>query len=542
MEELLADRTDELAPRLAHHFAEARVADKALRYYTLAGDAAMRFYANADAAGHYGEALQLALQQEGSGETLAHIYRNRGRAMELSGQFDEAMDNYAEMESLAQERGDRALELGALAARASVYATQSPKFDPPKAKADSDRALALARDLKDREAESRILWNLMMVNMHGLSNPRQAAAYGEESLAIARELGLREQAAYTLSDLGWAYGGVSKLDLGASMLDEAQELWKELGNLPMLSNNLSVASLFGFLRAEYNVPIVNSVEALEISRSIDNIWGQWSAASSPSFSYMELGEVGKSVESTKLAGSLSRQGGMVLQHSFGYCMLAWAYASVGAVDMGRPHYLQGRKADTSGAPAPLRSWSEALLGMFEIAAGDLQSAERNIREAQTGVDLHDFTYPASAFVLLARGQLALAQGAWDRAITESDEMIEVLTGAGARTFLPDALYFKGKALQARGQTAEAREYLVQASELADRISARRSQWRILGSLSEIEAEAGRHVEAERLRTSALDVVTHIAEQTGSDELRASFLALPDVRSIVRDLDLGLVQS
>ena len=41
IEALFHDRTDELAPRLAHHFAEARVADKALRYYTLSGDAAI---------------------------------------------------------------------------------------------------------------------------------------------------------------------------------------------------------------------------------------------------------------------------------------------------------------------------------------------------------------------------------------------------------------------------------------------------------------------------------------------------------------------
>ena len=376
----------------------------------------------------------------------------------------------------------------------------------------------------------------MMVNMHGLSNPQQAVAYGQESLAIARELGLREQTAYTLSDLGWAYGGVSKLDLGASMLDEARELWKELGNLPMLSNNLSVASLFGFLRAEYRVPIANSAEALEISRSIDNIWGQWSAASSPSFVYMELGEYGKSIEATKLADSLSRQGGLVLQQSFGYRMLAWAYASLGAVDVGMPYYLDAKDADLDGFPPPLRAWTVALLGMFEIAAGDLRSAERNIGEAQTGLDFNDFTYPAPAFVLLARGELALAQGAWDRAIVESDEMIEFLTGAGARTFLPDALYFKGRALLAQRKTSEARECLAEASDLAERINARRSQWRVLGSLADVEAEAGRDAEAERLRGKALDVVRYIADHTGSDELRASFLALADVRSIVRDSD------
>ena len=130
IEVLFPDRADELAPRLAHHFAEARAADKALRYYTLAGDAAMRLYANTEAAGHCGEALQLALQQEAGGERLIHIYRNRGRALELTGQFDEAIDNYAQMEGLAHERGDRTLELAALACQGHRSRDPEPKVRP----------------------------------------------------------------------------------------------------------------------------------------------------------------------------------------------------------------------------------------------------------------------------------------------------------------------------------------------------------------------------------------------------------------------------
>ena len=61
-------------------------------------------------------------------------------------------------------------------------------------------------------------------------------------------------------------------------------------------------------------------------------------------------------------------------------------------------------------------------------------------------------------------------------------------------------------------------------------------------MSDFETEAGRHAEAERLRARALDVVRYISERTGSDELRASFLDLPDVRSIVLDSDLDSAQS
>ena len=113
-------------------------------------------------------------------------------------------------------------------------------------------------------------------------------------------------------------------------------------------------------------------------------------------------------------------------------------------------------------------------------------------------------------------------------------MIEVLTKAGARTFLPDALYFKGRALLAQGRTSEARESLAEASALAEQIGARRSHWQILGTLSQLDVEAGRGAEAEVLRNKALDTVMYIAERTGSDELRASFLTMPDVRAVVGD--------
>ena len=200
-----------------------------------------------------------------------------------------------------------------------------------------------------------------------------------------------------------------------------------------------------FMRGEYQVPIANSVEALEISRSIDNIWGQWSAASSPSFTYMELGEFGKSIEATKLADSLSREGGLVLQQSFGYRMLAWTYAYLGAVDLGTQYYLEARDTELEEVPPPLRSWMAALLGMFEIAIGDLRSAERNIEETQTALDFNDFTYPAPAFALLARGELALAQGAWDRAIIESDEMIaRFLRARGPARSFPMRSISKGR--------------------------------------------------------------------------------------------------
>ena len=52
------------------------------------------------------------------------------------------------------------------------------------------------------------------------------------------------------------------------------------------------------------------------------------------------------------------------------------------------------------------------------------------------------------------------------------------------------------------------------------------------TLAEIEETGGNAAEAGSLRTQAHEVVTYIAEHAGSEEMRASFLSLPEVQSVL----------
>jgi class 3 adenylate cyclase len=60
------ERVDEVAPLLAHHFAEAADDEATLRYAEIAGDAAARLYANDDAERHYRVAIDVA-KRSGAG-------------------------------------------------------------------------------------------------------------------------------------------------------------------------------------------------------------------------------------------------------------------------------------------------------------------------------------------------------------------------------------------------------------------------------------------------------------------------------------------
>jgi len=110
--------------------------------------------------------------------------------------------------------------------------------NPAKGKALSEETLKLAAELGDHAVESRVLVEFASSDLQD-SNADRAIEYGEKSLSLARELNLREQMAYTLSDLGWAYNVACRFEESEARLIEGASLWRELGNMPMLNNNLN---------------------------------------------------------------------------------------------------------------------------------------------------------------------------------------------------------------------------------------------------------------------------------------------------------------
>ena len=273
IEILHADRLEELAPLLAHHYAAAGDDPSAtLRYARMAGDAASRRYANTEAIQHYGIALKAAQAVPAvESETLLHLYTSRGRAYELSGGYDQALANYAEMSALADRRGDRRLELAALMAVATIRSTPNPAFDAIEAQTLCDRALALAQELGDRPAEAKILWILLLLNYFA-ANPAQSVAYGERAIALARELGLREQLAFALNDIHRSYTASGRVADALAALEEAEGLWRDMDNLPMLADNLNGGAEVRLMVGDFDGTLARTAESEAITEAIGNLW------------------------------------------------------------------------------------------------------------------------------------------------------------------------------------------------------------------------------------------------------------------------------
>src|SRR6185369_8754435 len=113
---------------------------------------------------------------------------------------------------------------------------------------------------------------------------------GEQSLEIARTLDNRERLAFILNDIARSYmtNGLSEKGSAANL--EARALWQELGNLPMLADNLSTYAEYLFFGGEYARALSIAREAYDMAKSSHNIWGQTFCLMILGFAYAELGE------------------------------------------------------------------------------------------------------------------------------------------------------------------------------------------------------------------------------------------------------------
>ncbi len=114
-------------------------------------------HAHQEAISAYSRALELASDMQLTSEQLGQLYARRGRAMELIGQFEQAIRNDDDMLAAAQSRHDRRVELEARTAASTLYSTPTSVVDPARGRQLSEETLKLAVELGDQAVEARVM-------------------------------------------------------------------------------------------------------------------------------------------------------------------------------------------------------------------------------------------------------------------------------------------------------------------------------------------------------------------------------------------------
>jgi tetratricopeptide (TPR) repeat protein len=522
LEALSAEHNDQFALQLARHYDEAGNAEKAIHYWTLAGDSAYQVYAQSEAIAAYTRALELGKEASIDLEQLRHVYARRGRAMELNGQFEQALKNYDEMLVAARGFQDRKMELDAQVAASTLYATPTAVMDAEKGVALSEETLKLAKELGDQAVECRVLWNLLLANMHA-SKVEQAIDYGERSLSLARSLNLREQIPYALTDLGRAYNVLCRFDEGEARLMEAAGLWREFGDMPMLSDNLNALLLNFFWSGQYERALEIAHESLEISRTTKNLWAQGWPHHVQGQIWFEYGEIDKAFEQLEVSVRLAVEANTPIHNKWYEADLCLAYIQIGAVQKGMDLY-RATRIPNQEIPAPVAWTSTAgVYALCEIATGQLDLAAATL--AARGFSNTIMGYPLK----LAQCRLALARKDPAQAIALAEPLLENIRQFKVDQHLSEALFLKGQAHLMNGEQDLAKAVFEQARLAAEALGSRQLLWQILVALVGVESDIKKSA---ALKAQAREIIQFIADHISGDELRSQFLRSGGVSALI----------
>ncbi|MCO6449636.1 MAG: pentapeptide repeat-containing protein [Caldilineales bacterium] len=224
LEALYGDKSDDVANRLAWHFEEAGIPDKARHYLRVAGEQAAERYAFAEAADFFTRAL--AIPANDDLEERYALVLGRVKASDNLGRREMQGRDVTELERLGEALGGAVQRADAAFQRATY---EESLHDYAEAVAACERAIAAAQEVGDieREVKSR---NLLASTLNRKGDSRAALAQAEQIMALAETAGLDRLRADAYLMLGKCEKNLENVEAAQGYLEKAQALYRALGD------------------------------------------------------------------------------------------------------------------------------------------------------------------------------------------------------------------------------------------------------------------------------------------------------------------------
>lgn len=307
-------------------------------------------------------------------------------------------------------------------------------------------------------------------------------------------------------------------------------MWIEQNNQVMLADSLGSEAEAAYNAGEFARAYENSRQALQISETINNTWGQSYDRMLMTFVLLQEGQLGKAIPLGIYSTRQADEAGLIASSITLRSELAWVHAFCGAFVEAESLVSHAMQFAESKQPA-WRSFPLAAMVRIHLLRGDIAtalSAAGNAPLQPTSIPYARFTI----FVALANIELAIAKREHATALSMIDELLaEVETQT--RLDVPDVLRWKGRVLLHLNRDEEALHALSEACSRSRRLGANLQLWLSCADLADLHEKRGNHQEAESNRNEARMIIRQIAESLQEIGLDESFLNQPQVRKLLR---------
>jgi predicted ATPase/class 3 adenylate cyclase len=523
MEQLFADRLDEHAPLLAHHFLRSGDHVRSLKYLIQAGDNSARLHANKEAIDHYSKAIDI---EDGMPISVADrilLHRGRGLAYEMMGMFDLALIDLEVVLEIAEDSGPlrdfwRALlDLGKLWASRNYQKTE--KY--------FQQALEIARKLDDPVALGRSLNRLgnWYVNAE---RPREGIRYHQEAKTIFNSLDDSRGLAETLDLLGMASLLGGELAACKTYYTGAITQFEALGDRAGLVSSLTARTYSAPIYQSQPVQpastlseaVVDGERALQMSREIGWRAGESFACWSLAQVYGVMGRFGEAIEVAHIGLAIAVDINHLQWIAGCYTSLGHIYLDLMEWELARDKYelalLHAEEVDSQN----LISSSTGPLAQAHILLGDLAQARACLAPVLTPET--PMISIGQRLTWMARAELALA----DSDISSALQIVNRLVSAGesmpADGVISILWHLRARIILATGKHAEAEQLLLAGIENARYFGEKALLWRLYETLSRVYRVQSRVSESRKTILMAQEIIDDLTTALPDETMRNSF--------------------
>jgi DNA-binding NarL/FixJ family response regulator len=511
---------------LAHHFFAAEIWDRAMAYARRAGEQAQALYAPRAAVDQFTRAIAAA-EQLGQLPPL-EVYRARGQAHELLGDFEAALHDYTQALEVARTAHDLQGEWQSLLALGFLWSGR----DFTQTGECFRLALELAQRMNDLATVAHSLnrlgnWHMM------IEQPIEAQRRHEQALSVFSAHTDRRGLAETLDLLGTTNISAGDTLQGAMYYQQAITLFRGLGDRHGLASSLTMLALCcdhylanTYMAADTNrlsLSLNHAEEAHTIARESGWRYGEALALIVKGQILGAGGEYGRALETLQDGLAIAVE---VEHHQWqvdAHLILGALYLDLLAAPTARQHFQQALILAEA-----IRSlyWLRTVAGFLAstcIFQGELEQADALLTKV-LGPDTPAVTM-GQRHAWCARAELALA---WNKP-TQALEILERMYAAAPNVpphgehKIPRLAILRAEALAGLGRAGEAEVVLRAAQTTANERGIQSAQWRILARLASLYYTQGRREEAEAASTEARAIVADLAASLSDAALRETLV-------------------
>ena len=503
LERLYGSRAEEHAAELAYHFEAVgqRHPERAVRYLTLAGDAAMEAYAWNEAREWYSRALALAVDVA----VIARLRQKLGAVLKTVGRYAEAIEELGRAVEQYSAIGDREGQLHAVAdiGRVHLFAgTLDEGIERVKTALGSlgsdasscglaalNLALAFlyfargrygeqleaaerASELARSAGDDRLFAEAELARAYTMPFMGRSADFGpavEEVIRLAEKIGDLTTLCRALCALGPYYSQKGDIDKAARYLSRALELVERLGDRSRIAFVTYTSGHVAFWHGEWDEARAFFERSLSIYRELN-------ARADTMIPLGELGAVAMSRGEWE-TGIRHLQEHLAVAESTGdFRWLHQVHMLFAERDLleGRPESARNRIEQLRDVPGLSEdAVLEALpvLARAHLEIGDVERAEQIAGDAVRQARAADIRMILTE-ALRAQGAVLSRQGRWEEAELRFQEARSLAVATSCPYAAGRTLFEHGTMLLRQGRSEEARRRLEEALSIFSRLGAR----------------------------------------------------------------------